>query len=414
MEFSTFQVFQNFALAILLGALIGLERERSGGRIAGMRTFPLIALLGAVLGFVAELSGSPWIIAAGFLGVTALAVMGNLLRPRVQATSGITTEITILLAYGVGALVHYRQALLAVAIAFAATAILYFKPHLHAFSRKIEQRDIYAVFQFGLVTFIILPVLPNKTFGPFDALNPFNIWLMVVLISGISLVGYVILKLVGSRWGGPVLGILGGLVSSTATTLAFSRRSSEDPDFSRTAAVVVVLASAVVMIRVAVEVAVINPALLLTVGIPIAVMLATGLAVGGVIWSRVRGEELAVHETKNPAELKSAIAFGLIYGIVLLAVSAGKHYFGSEGVYLVSFVSGLTDVDAITLSSARLSDQGVLGPMQARTAILLAIMANLIFKLALVRVIGTARMARWTALGFGAIFLAGAASLFLI
>lgn len=413
MEPTTLELFQRFGLAILLGALMGLERERSGARIAGMRTFPLIALLGAICGFLAELSGSLWIVAAGFLAVTTLTVTGNLLQARRRPDPGITTEIAILVAFGVGAFVHYGQAYLAVAIALAATAILYFKPHLHAFSRKVEQRDLYAVFQFGLVTFIILPVLPDANYGPFDALNPRHIWLMVVLISGISLAGYIVLKGVGKRWGGPVLGLLGGIVSSTATTLAFGRHAGKNPGFSRTAAVVVILASAVLMVRVTVEVAVVHPPLLRQLGLPVLGMMLAGLAAAAVAWSCSRQEEAVVPETRNPAELTRAITFGLLYGLVLLAVSAGKHYLGSEGVYLVSLISGLTDLDAITLSSARLVSTGVLEPQQARTAIILAILANLAFKLAAVRIIGTATLARWTALGFAAIATVGIASLFL-
>jgi len=412
MEPTTLELFQRFGLAILIGALIGLERERSGARIAGMRTFPLVSLLGAVCGYLAELSGSLWTVAAGLLGVTALTVTGNLLQARRRPDPGITTEIAILVTFGVGALVHYRQAYLAAAIALAATAILYFKPHLHAFSRKVEQRDIYAIFQFGLVTFIVLPLLPNRDLGPFAALNPYHIWLMVVLISGMSLAGYVILKGVGKDWGGPVIGLLGGIVSSTATTFAFGRHTRKNPEFSRTAAVVVILASTVVMVRVLVEVAVINPGLLRQVGAPVLGMLLAGLAAAFLAWSRSRHEEPVLPEPKNPAELTGAVAFGLLYGVVLLAVSAAKHYFGSQGVYLVSLISGLTDIDPITLSSARLASTGVLSPEQARRAILLAILANLAFKLAAVRLIGTPPLARRTALGFAAIAAVGIAALF--
>jgi len=412
MEPTTLELFQRFGLAILIGALIGLERERSGARIAGMRTFPLVSLLGAICGYLAELSGSLWTVAAGLLGVTALTVTGNLLQARRRPDPGITTEIAILVTFGVGALVHYRQAYLAVAIALAATAILYFKPHLHAFSRKVEQRDIYAVFQFGLVTFIVLPLLPNRDLGPFAALNPYHIWLMVVLISGMSLAGYVILKGVGRDWGGPVVGLLGGIVSSTATTLAFGRHARKNPEFSRTAAVVVILASTVVMVRVLVEVSVINPGLMRQVGAPVVGMFLAGLAAAFLAWRRSRHEETALPEPKNPAELTGAVTFGLLYGVVLLAVSAAKHYFGSQGVYLVSLISGLTDVDPITLSSARLASTGVLSPEQARSAIILAILANLAFKLAAVRLIGTPALARRAALGFAAIAAVGVAALF--
>ena len=411
MEPTTLEIFQRFGLAILLGALMGLERERSGTRIAGMRTFPLIALLGAICSFLAELSGSFWTVAAGFLAVTALSVTGNLLQARRRPDPGITTEIAILVAFGVGAFVQYRQAYLAVAIALAATAILYFKPHLHAFSRKVEQRDLYAVFQFGLVTFIILPVLPDASYGPFDALNPRHIWLMVVLISGISLTGYIVLKGVGKRWGWPVLGLLGGVVSSTATTLAFSRQARSNPGLSRMVAMVVILASSMLMVRVTVEIAVVHPPLLRQLGLPVFGMLVAGLAAGGVVWRRSHQEDAIVPETDNPAKLPRAITFGLLYGLVLLAVSAAKHYLGSEGVYVVSLISGLTDLDAITISSARLVSTGVLEPQQARNAIILAVLANLAFKLAAVRILGSADLARWTTLGFAAIAAVGIVAL---
>lgn len=408
---TTLELFTNFGLALLLGAFMGLERERSRAPAAGMRTFPLISLFGAVSAYLTQLADTPLVVAGGLLGIIALAVSGNLMQSRRRSDPGQTTAVAMLLAFGVGALTLYGQAVIAVALAFAATAILYFKPHLHAFSRKVRQRDLFAVFQFGLVSFIILPLLPDRVFGPFDALNPFHIWLMVVLISGLSLAGYLVLKVVGNRWGGPVLGLLGGLVSSTATTLAFSRHARANEGFGRTAAVVIVLASTVVMVRISVEVLVVNPELIKSLWPPVILMFAAGLAVAGLAWRHSMSEEVMVPETRNPAELTSAVTFGLLYGLVLLAVSAGKHYFGNEGVYIVSFVSGLTDVDAITLSSARLAKTGVLEPQQACNSIVIATVANLAFKLALTHFIGTSRLSRWAALGFGAMAVAGLTAL---
>lgn len=412
METTPVELFQSFALAILLGALMGLERERSGGRLAGMRTFPLISLLGAVFAHIALLSGSMFVLGAGLVGMTILVGVANMVQGRSRPDPGLTTEMAMLVAFGTGALVVFEQTLLAIAVAFAATAILYFKPHLHAFSRKVEARDLYAVFQFGLVSFIILPILPDRTYGPYDALNPHHIWLMVVLISGMSLVGYVIMKIIGNRWGGPVMGILGGIVSSTATTLAFGRRARKDNGFSRTAAVIIVMAAAMVMVRVTVEVAVIHPSLLRDIGVPILCMFLAGLMAGGLVWRRSRREETHVPETKNPAELSGALLFGILYGLILLITSAAEDYFGSGGVYIVSIISGLVGVDAITLTSARLTAQGLLDPLQARNAILLAILSNLAFKLAIVHLLGTRSLTRWTAAGFAAI-AAGALVVFL-
>jgi len=404
-------LLQNYAIALLLGAMIGLERERADKLIAGMRTFTLVSLFGGVTVHLAALTGNMWITAAGLLAVTALVVMGNLIPGQPHPTPGLTTEFAVLVTYAIGSLAQFDQRLPATILAFACMAVLYFKPHLHAFSRKVQTQDLYAVFQFGLVTFVILPILPDQAMGPFAAINPRHVWWMVVLISGMSLCGYVLLKLVHRRWGGPALGVLGGLVSSTATTLAFSRHARRDSNFICTATVVVILASTVVLLRVAVEVAAIHPQMLTQLLPGIGGMFVIGLLSAGLVWRRVTCDDAEMPEARNPAELRSALTFGLLYGVVLLAVSAGKYYFGNQGVYVVSFISGLTDVDAITLSSARLASTGVLTNLQACNAIITALLANLIFKLGLAGFIGSSLLARKAAGGFVAMALAGLVAL---
>jgi len=406
-------LLQDYAIALLLGAMIGLERERADKLIAGMRTFTLVSLFGGISAHLAVLTGNMWLPVAGLIAVTALVILGNLIPGEGQPSPGLTTEFAVLITFAIGSLCLFEQRFPATILAFACMAILYFKPHLHAFSRKVQTHDLYAVFQFGLVTFVILPILPDRNLGPFEALNPRHIWLMVVLISGLSLTGYVLLKLLHRRWGGPALGILGGLVSSTATTLTFSRHARRDPAFARTAAVVIVLASTIVLVRVGVEVAAVSPGLLPSLLPGIVTMFLAGLISAGLVWRKEsHGEEL-MPETRNPAELSTALLFGLLYGIVLLAVSAAKHSFGSQGVYVVSFLSGLTDVDAITLSSARLASTGVLSDLQASNAILIAVIANLGFKLGLAAVVGGALLARKALGGVCAMALAGLAYLLL-
>jgi len=287
-----------------------------------------------------------------------------------------------------------------VALSLATTVILYFKLQMHEFFHRLSQRDIYAVFQFGLIAFIILPVLPDRGFGPYEALNPYNVWLMVVLISALNLCGYVTIKLVGHRWGGPVLGILGGLVSSTATTLTFSRHARDNSDSSMLGAVVVSLASTVVLARIAFLVGIVHLDLLLELAVPLTAMFLAGLIPAVIMCRLTARQEAPVPETSNPAALKPAIIFGIIYAIVLLTVSAGKMFFGNKGVYIVSFISGLTDVDAITLSNSRLAVTGSFGIAQAAVSILIAYVANLAFKLAMVWVIAPGRMFRWTLLCF--------------
>lgn len=396
METNILQLFENYFLAILLGALMGLERERKEERLAGFRTFILVTLLGSICGQVSLASSGHWIIFAGFIAITVQSVMLHILRMKENISVGLTTAIALLVAYGIGVLVALDQTAVAVALSLVTTVLLYFKPQMHEFSKKLSEKDIFAIFQFGLIAFIILPLLPDRGFGPYDALNPYNIWLMVVMISALNLTGYVTLKLVGQQWSGPVLGILGGMVSSTATTLSFSRHAKRTPDFSLMGAVVVSLASTVVLARIAFLVGIVHLDLLAELVIPLAGMFLVGLIPVFVAWKKASQHDAPVPETRNPMELKQALFFGLLYAIILLAVSAGENVFGDKGVYVISWISGLTDVDAITLSNTRLVKTGTLQPGPAAISILIAYVSNLGFKLTMVGFIGNRKMFLWT------------------
>ncbi len=395
-ETTAWQLFESYFLAILLGALMGLERERQEPRLAGLRTFILVTLFGAICGNMALDGSYPWVVAAGLGAITVQSAMVHFLRLKEHMPPGLTTSIALLVAYGIGVLLATGYIVPAVAISLATTVILYFKLQMHEFSRRLQQRDLYAIFQFILVAFIIWPILPDRSYGPYQALNPSDIWLMVVIISAINLAGYITLKVVGQRWGGPVLGILGGIVSSTATTLSFSRYTRDNPGFSQAAAVVVALASTVVLIRVAFLVGMIHPALLAGLALPMGAMFIGGLIPAFLIWRNTPRGDGPAPNTKNPVELPQALFFGLLYAAVILAVSAAKDYLGNSGVYIVALVSGLTDVDAITLSNARLVQQGVLQASQAHISILIALISNLCFKLGMVAFFSTRQMFRWT------------------
>lgn len=395
-ELTAWKMFEPYFLAILLGALMGLERERQETRLAGLRTFILVTLFGAICGNMAREGAYQWVVAGGLIGVTVQAAMVHFLRLKEHLPPGLTTSVALLVAYGIGVLLATGFTVPAVAITLATTVILYFKLQMHEFSRRLQQRDLYAIFQFILVAFIILPILPDRGYGPYQALNPYNIWLMVVIISALNLIGYVTLQVVGQRWSGPVLGLLGGLVSSTATTLSFSRYTRENPAFSRAASVVVSLASTVMLVRVAFLVGMIQPTLLPGLALPLVSMFVGGLIPVFLIWRNNSRDEGPAPSNKNPVELPQALFFGLLYAAVILAVSAAKDFFGDRGVYIVSLVSGLTEVDAITLSNARLAQQGILQATQAQISILLAVVSNLCFKLGLVGFLSTRTMFRWT------------------
>jgi len=405
MEISVYQNFETYLLAILLGALMGLERERKENRLAGLRTFMLVVLFGGICGQIAMAGAGGWILLGGTITVAAQSALVNFLRIQKERETGLTTAIALLVAFAIGVLVAYEQKASAIALSLATTVILYYKPQMHDFSHRLSKVDIHAIFLFGLVAFIILPILPDQNYGPYDALNPYNIWLMVVMISGINLVGYVSLKFFGQRWGGPFIGFFGGLVSSTATTLSISRHAKTNPEFSSTGSVAIALASTVVLIRMAFLIGIIHLPLLQKLIMPMIAMFAGGLVPILFIWYKTAREETPIPQTKNPAELKQALLFGLIYAVVLVSVSAGKEIFGEKGVYGVALISGLTDVDAITLSNSRLAGKDVLGLYQAGISIFIAFVANLAFKLAIVAFIGNIKMLRMTMLCFSCIAL---------
>jgi uncharacterized membrane protein (DUF4010 family) len=250
-------LFGQMAISLLLGLLIGLQRERADRTIGGIRTYPLIAAFGTLSGWLAVDYGG-WIVAAGLIALAALLVISNFVIARAgKHDSGQTSEVAALLLFGIGAYLVVGEPAVAVALGGAIAVLLHLKDPLHAFANRIGERDIAAIMQFALITLVVLPVLPDRTFGPYDTLNPFHTWLMVVLIVGIGLVGYVAYKLFGAREGAVLGGVIGGLVSSTATTASFARRAASAPAGAGLAALVIMIASAIVYARVITEVSVV-------------------------------------------------------------------------------------------------------------------------------------------------------------
>lgn len=429
------EALPQFLTSLAIGLLIGLERERNPSAKAGLRTFALVALFGTMSALLSAKLGTPWLLIAGLLAVAGMIIAAYLngpgghgritdqerrsvdapaLQPNNKSASvslsdartnendpGTTTVIALLLCYALGAMTWYGLSELAVMLAIAVTALLYFKPELRGLSQRLTRSDLVAVLQFSVLTFIVLPILPDQSYGPYNAFNPHQAWLMVVLISGISLAGYTALHVVGTRYGAPLLGFLGGIVSSTATTLLYARSSKKNPVMSHLAASVIVIASMVVLLRLLVISAVFAygmlPALL--------PMLAGGFLFGLVValyhWRKMdKASDLKIPDTANPAELRTAIGFGLLYVIVLLGAAWMEDLAGSRGLYVVALVSGLTDVDAITLSSLRLFNLGQLSEHQTVVAIALAFISNIVFKFGMVAFIGGWHLARLIASGF--------------
>lgn len=402
------EIFSRLGIALGLGLLVGLQRQRTDARLAGFRTFPLVTLLGALCALLAENFGG-WTVAGGLAGLALIIVGGNLpLRRNAEENPGLTTEVTMLLMFVIGAYTMVGSQAVAIAICGAVAVLLHLKPQMHSMAAQIGDPDFRAMMQFTLISLVILPVLPNQVYGPFAVLNPFKIWLMVVLIVGISLLGYVAYTLIGVRAGAWASGVLGGLISSTATTVSVARRSKQSPGRAEVAAFVILMASAVSLLRVGILVGVTAPQFLRAAFPPLVAMLVVLALLGGWFLHRSGHGPPSLPEQTNPAELKPALLFGLLYALVLLGVAAANEHFGREGLYVAAVISGLTDMDAITLSVTQLVNSAGIAPGTGWRLILVAAMANLAFKTATVAVLGERSLLRRVAIGFGSAAATGA------
>ncbi|GIX00457.1 MAG: hypothetical protein KatS3mg111_3789 [Pirellulaceae bacterium] len=401
------QSYQAILLSLGLGFLVGLQREWKASEIAGIRTFPLITLLGTLSVLLGQESAG-WLLAAGLLGLTIVVGIANLAKIRAGAFDyGVTTEVAVLLMFIVGAAAGAGLTGPAIVITGVAAVLLHYKDRLHRMVSAMSVGELRAVMNLALIGLIILPLLPNKTFGPYGVLNPYDIWRMVVLIVGISVVAYVAYRLLGTRVGAVLGGVFGGLISSTATTVSFARQSKSAPQLSGMAALVILIASTVVNVRVLIEVGIVAPRLLPVTLPPMAFMLMLMVGECGLLYWPVSRQTAEPPRQENPAQLKPAILFGVLYALILFIVAAAKDLFGSQALYWIAGVSGLTDVDAITLSVAKMFNEERVDAQTAWRVILLASMSNLVFKAGAVAVLGTRRLAAYIGITFGIALLGG-------
>lgn len=365
-----------------IGLLIGLERERVPSAKAGVRTFALIALMGALAALLDARAGGGWLVTAGLVAVAAMLIAAYMREPSLD-DPGTTTVAAACACYLLGAMAGVGDEGLAGGLAIAVTALLYFKPEIEGLSAAVKRHEQVSILQFLVASFVVLPILPDQAYGPYEVLNPRNVWLMVVLISGIGLASHVALRITGGRHGLILTGVLGGAVSSTATTVLYARRSAESPELRRLACGVVPLANLVPLVRIGIVVALIAPALLPAFLPVLGAALLCGLAATGVLLrGHVAGGTAPAPESRNPAELGTALRFGAAYGLVLLLSAWLADIAGSRGVFTAAFAAGLVDIDPIVLSALRLTDTGRLDPHHAVAAIALAYLANVAFKLA--------------------------------
>ncbi len=384
-----------FATALGIGLLIGMERERRPDSAAGLRTFSLVAMQGCLFALLAERMNEPWLLAIGLLVTTAVMVASNFSSEQEEKYRGFTSEAAIVVTYGLGAAVWLGYATLAVMLAIATTALLYFKTELKQFSDNLTTKDINSMLQFAVLSLVILPILPSDDFGPYGAFNPRQIWWMVVLISGLALAGYIALRIIGARHGAALLGIFGGLASSTATTMMFSRHASQHKDLVGLSSMIILIANVMVMLRLGVIASVVAPSLIGPVALVFLCGIVPGVSMAFYSWKTLdKGGTLPLPEVKNPTELTTALSFGLLYAGVLLAAAWLQDIAGESGLYIVALVSGLTDADASVLSTLRIFNLDKVAAGEAVIGITLALIANLIFKIGLVLSIGGRPLAR--------------------
>lgn len=388
MESHIHNIFLKFGVALALGFLVGIQREYARNHDddeipAGMRTFALIGLLGCAAAMMANELDSVWAFVAIFVVAGAFIGIGYFVHAW-KGKTGLTTEFAGLVTFFGGALTYFEYFALAIAIIVTLTGVLSLKIEMHKFVRGLNREDIMATLKFAVITAVVLPVLPNQNFGPepFNIFNPFKIWMLVVLISGISFIGYILIKIIGAHRGIGLVGILGGLASSTAVTLTMTQRSRSTPELSSSFAQAILLAWTVMYARLFIIVAAVNSSLVSELWLPI-----LGGTIAGVVYclflyfrGRTTNKEEAISFV-NPFELGPAVKFGLLFSVILLLSKAAQIYLGHAGIYLASLVSGLADVDAISLSVADMSlAPNGLAVEIAANAIVLASVSNTLLK----------------------------------
>ncbi len=404
-------VLERLLVAILIGILIGLDRERSEVRkarqlFAGVRTFPLVALSGAVPVLLVPDVG-PSLLAVSLLAIAAIAVV-SYIRSSATGDIGATTEVAAVATFLLGALAGAGQLVVAGASGVAVAVLLVAKPKLEAFSHALTEEELAAALELAVITVIVLPLLPRRGYGPWQVLNPFEIWMVVVLVTALSFVGFVAMRLLGERRGMAVTGAVGGLVSSTAVTMAMASRAREADSLGRAAAAAAVVASSIMPLRLAVLAGAVNVGILPRL-LPVVFVMALAGLVAAWVLSHRRPDEPAESgaRIRNPFSLRAALSFAVIYALVLLVVRGASEYFGAGGTYVAASLSAVADVDAVTIAFSRLGP-GATAWRDPAAAVTVAAVTNTLVKLGLGVGMGAGRFRRYMAISLGATAAVGA------
>ncbi len=388
-----------------LGALIGLERQwdeqvrHHAHVLAGLRTFTLWALMGALCAWFSQTVHVLFFI-VGFSAMVLWISIALLKRNRRERDTGFTTAAAAVMTFLIGGLVFWQMERVALVLTVSMMILLALKPTLHRFTKGVTLEDVRSALKFAAVSGVILPLVPDEALGPYGAFNPHSIWLMVALVSGVGFLGYLAVRMLGQSVGISVTGLLGGLVSSTATTLTMSRQSRERPLESPDCALAILLACTVMNWRVGLLVGIVNPQALVSLwpsllvsSLPGMIWCAWRLIRGGL--SRAPDRISAVSAApENPLRLSVALQFGLLYAAIIFLVKVTIAKIGSSGVLVLSGLSGLVDLDAITLSLSQMLGTGALNGITVSQGILLAILANTLMKAGIAALFGTPLLRR--------------------
>lgn len=393
-----------------LGLLVGLQREKTNHETAGVRTFTLIAILGTMAGFLSRAFENQFILPVFILAIAAFLITANkIIASRDDnPTAGQTTEMAVLLMFAIGAYLVIGDQIIGVIVGGTLAIVLYVKDVLHRMIERLKSKDFEAIMTFVGVSLVILPILPNETYGPYEVLNPRQIWLMVTLIVGISILGYFVYKWVGKKAGMISNGIFGGIISSTATVISYARTAAQNKGFAKISSFVIYVSVTVSIIRVIIEIAIVTPEKLPKLILPF-VVLFVFMSITSLFYFYFISKEASeneVPEPKNPAQLKSSLVFGILYAVILLAVAFVEDTFGDEGLYLLSIIGGLAKKDAITLSLAQSIKSGMATELGWRL-IMTGVLSNFAFKIVLAYMMGSRKLANLVAVTFSVAIVVG-------
>lgn len=412
------EVFKQLGIAFALSSLIGLEREQKYQQtgtvgFGGVRTFILIGLFGALSYILSAYSIAYFVIFS--VGFFSLIIASYVATYKKFKAIGGTSELAAILVFIVGILCGMERYVVATVIALVVLSVMHFKISLHKWAKGIKNREIVSAIQFILVAFVVLPLLPNQSYGPFGFFNPYIVWLMVVFISAISFASYAAIKIFGTKRGIGITGFLAGFLSSTALTLSFSHQSKKNKKIINPFVLAIVVASSAMFFRILLEVSILSPGLLSKLLIPMITMGVVGILAVMFLWKKKDKTSKELEEkminVESPFSLKPALKFGAFFAFISLLTKLGVEYMGDSGLYLTSFISGIMDVDAITVSVAGDFVSNKIGELSAVTAITIAAMTNTFVKGGIFLFLGNRRVALKIISVFALILLAGGASL---